>query len=140
MQHVLIDRHVAFHGMRAQAVGQHNVVDVVAGTFDSIVELTQLAGSLLVGNGFDPTHAVCSVWLLGPFGGTAMLRADPNLAWQILSPVRTARTRFRLVTGGSQQYNPARSALQSVVVRAFGEEGTQSGWPEGGWGVAICAL
>ncbi len=41
VQHVLVERHVALHGMRSQAVGQHDVIDVVVRSLDALVQFFQ---------------------------------------------------------------------------------------------------
>ncbi len=53
---VLVDRHVGVHRVGPQAVGHHDVVDVVAGAFDAVVEQFEAAGCFGVGDGGDPGH------------------------------------------------------------------------------------
>jgi len=39
-------------------MGDHDVVDIVAGAFDAVIKGAQLAGGFGIGDGVDPGHGV----------------------------------------------------------------------------------
>src|SRR5262249_12386937 len=56
MQHALVERAVAFHRVRAQAVRLHHVVDAVPRALDAIVQLAEIPVGGLVLDHADPGH------------------------------------------------------------------------------------
>ena len=56
MQGGLVQGKVALHGVRSEAMGYHDVIDGVVGSFDAPVEVPELAGGLVQGNGAYPSH------------------------------------------------------------------------------------
>ena len=52
----LVEGEVAFHCVRAEAVGEHDVVDGVVGAFDASIEVGELAGGFVEGDGVYPGH------------------------------------------------------------------------------------
>ena len=58
MPHIFVDVHVPFHGMRAQRMGHHDVVDIVVRTFDPVVQSFQTALGFFIGNGCDPGQRI----------------------------------------------------------------------------------
>lgn len=58
---VLVDDHVAAHCMGPEAVGHHDVIDIVVRALDSVVQRAQGAGRCVVRDGVDPGHILSSI-------------------------------------------------------------------------------
>ena len=48
VQHILVERKMPFHAMRAKTVGQHDVVHIVIRPFDAVVQRLQPTGRVLI--------------------------------------------------------------------------------------------
>ena len=61
MKHVFIHRHMCFHRMWSQRMHHHDVIDIVVGTLDPVIQHFHLVIGFIIGNHINPSHLVSSI-------------------------------------------------------------------------------
>src|SRR5262249_35865643 len=131
VEDVFVEGHVTLHAVRAQAVRQHDVVDIVARTLDAVVERPQATGCLLVGNVRDPHRLGLLRYVATP--PTHVIRAPQHFSVDCRVAGASARTQSS--NSASSESSSPRSRLNrfnrsaTVIAARSAPDTSKTIWP-----------
>ncbi len=85
VQHILIESHMTLHRMGPQAVGKHDVIDVIISPLYSVVQFAKRAAGAVVRDRFDPGHGTLRSRLPSGFDDIVLqTEHEPNNVFTLL--------------------------------------------------------